>query len=65
VVEFKARSEKIYLPLGDTWKNAWTEQIYPGGQWVTVDAPLELIPLFLRGDCQLPIRNQQGEKNEQ
>jgi hypothetical protein len=30
-----------------------------GGQWITVEAPLDQIPLFLRGNSNLPIRETQ------
>jgi alpha-D-xyloside xylohydrolase len=56
VLEAGARSRKLYLPEGDRWTDAWTGQEYPGGQWMTVDAPLDRIPLFLRGGTRLPIR---------
>jgi alpha-glucosidase (family GH31 glycosyl hydrolase) len=44
------------LPAGTTWRDAWTDQVYDGGQWLSVDAPLERIPLFLRGESTLPIK---------
>ena len=56
VLEADARSRKVYLPVNDIWKNAWTDQTYQGGQWITVEAPLDQIPLFLRGNSNLPIR---------
>jgi alpha-glucosidase (family GH31 glycosyl hydrolase) len=46
----------VYLPANSIWKDAWTDQVHPGGQWISVEAPLERIPLFLRGDSSLPIR---------
>jgi alpha-D-xyloside xylohydrolase len=58
VVEANARTRDVYLPDGCTWKDAWTDQTYQGGQRITVDAPLERIPLFLREDVQLPIREE-------
>jgi alpha-D-xyloside xylohydrolase len=47
----------VYLPAGVVWRNAWTDQTHEGGKWVSVKAPLETIPLFLRGDANLPIRS--------
>jgi alpha-D-xyloside xylohydrolase len=55
VLEAGAREWKVYLPLGATWTDAWTGAEYEGGQTVTVDAPLERIPLFLRDGAVLPI----------
>ena len=50
-----ARGRKVYLPTGISWKDAWTGKVYPGGQTIHADAPLEKIPLFLRGEASLPI----------
>jgi len=50
-----AHSRRVYLPTGDTWHAAWTDEIHAGGQWITVEAPLNRIPLYTRGDAQLPI----------
>jgi len=49
-------SRLVYLPEGASWRDAWTDQRYEGGQWITANAPLERIPLFLRGDAHWPIR---------
>ncbi|TDU02585.1 alpha-D-xyloside xylohydrolase [Streptomyces sp. 846.5] len=55
VTEAGARSREVYLPAGAEWTCAWTGAAYQGGGTVTVDAPLERIPLFLRDGAQLPI----------
>jgi len=52
-----ARSREVYLPAGTTWTDAWTDESFDGGQWITADAPLEQIPLYLRGGARLPIRS--------
>ena len=49
------RSREVYLPVGSTWKNAHTGVCYAGGTTVTTDAPIDIIPLFLRDNAQLPI----------
>jgi len=56
VLEAGARRRKVYLPGGSSWKDAWTDQPHTGGQWIDAEAPLERIPLFLRGDAMLPIK---------
>jgi alpha-D-xyloside xylohydrolase len=50
------RSRRVYLPAGATWTDAWEDQTFDGGQWITADAPLERIPLYLRDGARLPIR---------
>lgn len=44
-----------YLPAGAWWTDAWTGETYEGGAAVTVDAPLDRIPLFLRDGARLPV----------
>ena len=55
VIEAGADSRQVYLPEGTTWRDAWTQECYEGGQWITAQAPMDQIPLYLRGDSQLPI----------
>jgi alpha-D-xyloside xylohydrolase len=55
VLEAGARSWEVYLPKGATWRDAWTGEEHEGGQTVTVPAPLDRIPLFLRDGAHLPI----------
>lgn len=56
IVEYQARSRQVYLPAGAKWTNVWTEQVFKGGQTILVDAPLEILPLFLRDGANLPIK---------
>jgi len=49
------RCRTVYLPSGVSWRDPYTGKIYEGGRRVTVDAPLEHIPLFLRGNSDLPV----------
>jgi alpha-D-xyloside xylohydrolase len=51
-----ARSRSVYLPPSTAWRDAWTGEISTGGQTVEAAAPLERIPLYLRGEAWLPIR---------
>lgn len=38
----------VYLPKGDDWVESATGREYQGGQCVEADAPLEVIPVFVR-----------------
>lgn len=49
------RKRTVYLPAGSDWKNVWDEESFAGGETITVDAPLNEIPLFLRAGIDLPI----------
>lgn len=54
VLEEGARKRNIYLPEGNwySWEKA---QPYNGGQVIEVDAPLHLIPLFIREGAIIPM----------
>ena len=55
ILEENTREHKLYLPSGTTWKDTWTNERYIGGQWITINAPLDIIPFFLKGEATLPI----------
>jgi alpha-D-xyloside xylohydrolase len=43
-----ATSREVYLPKGSDWTDAHTGKIYNGGQTIAVEAPIDVIPVFLR-----------------
>ncbi|MHC4503275.1 MAG: glycoside hydrolase family 31 protein [Planctomycetota bacterium] len=51
VTRFDVRSRDVYLPAGTDWTDAWTGKRLTGGQTVRADAPLEHIPVYVRGDA--------------
>lgn len=55
VIEAGVTSRSVYLPAGSQWTDAWTGQAYQGGQQVQVQAPIDVIPLFLKNGAKLPI----------
>jgi alpha-glucosidase len=58
------QSKKLYLPEGE-WLDWWSNKTYEGRQWLTVEAPLSKIPLFMRAGAVIPVRDVQeytGEK---
>lgn len=50
IMKYEARSREVYLPYGAEWTDAWTGKKLAGGQIVTADAPIEHIPVYIRGD---------------
>lgn len=48
VTEQGATSREVYLPAGCDWYNYWTSERLHGGQTVTVAAPIDTLPLFVR-----------------
>lgn len=55
VYAYHARSRDVYLPRGARWTNAWTGETRYGGETITVPAPLDQIPLFIRDDATNPL----------
>jgi len=55
VTQQGATSRKVYLPAGADWYNYWTNQRFSGGHTVTVAAPIDTIPLFVRAGSIVPL----------
>ena len=49
------RTQEVYLPSGDKWRDAWTDRVYEGGRIVTVRAELHQLPLFIRAGSPVEI----------
>jgi alpha-D-xyloside xylohydrolase len=58
IVEAGARQRAVYMPAGAEWKDAWSGEIFEGGQVVEADAPIERIPVYTRDGAALPLRPQ-------
>jgi alpha-glucosidase len=50
-----AVTRSVYLP-GGNWFNYWTGEKYAGKQYVHVVAPLDTIPLFVKGGSIIPMQ---------
>jgi alpha-glucosidase (family GH31 glycosyl hydrolase) len=50
VTRYEVRSRDGYLPAGTEWTDAWTGKKLQGGRTVKADAPIEHIPVYVRGD---------------
>jgi alpha-D-xyloside xylohydrolase len=55
VTEQGATSREVYLPAGTDWYNYWTNERVKGGQTITVAAPIDTIPLFVRAGSIIPL----------
>jgi len=55
VLEPGATSRDVYLPAGAEWYDYTNGARYSGGQTVTLDAPLERIPLLARAGSLIPL----------
>jgi len=54
VLERGKRIQEVYLPKGD-WYDFWSDVKYPGNSYIQVAAPLDRIPLFIKGGSIIPM----------
>jgi len=45
----------LYLPAGTSWIDFWTGKTLSGGQIITAEAPLDRIPILVKGGTILPM----------
>jgi alpha-glucosidase len=54
VLKEGARSREVYLPRG-RWYDFWSDEAYEGPARVRAEAPLDRVPLFVRGGAVVPM----------
>ena len=54
VLEQGATKRMVYLPVG-TWVNYWTGQRFSGGVHIIVDAPIDMMPIFIKDGSIIPM----------
>ena len=64
VTEQGRTTREVYLPAGVDWYNFWTNEKVHGGQRVTVNAPIDILPLFVRAGSILPLGEPVENTNE-
>lgn len=47
--------KEVYLPAATIWYDFWTGKTYEGGQRVTFDAPIDIIPLLVKAGAIIPM----------
>lgn len=55
VTEQGATQRTVYLPAGCDWYDYWTNQRLHGGQTIVAEAPIDVIPLFVRAGSIVPL----------
>jgi len=55
VYSYKARNREVYFPAENKWYDFYSNKQIEGGQKVSVEAPLERIPLFVPAGTILPV----------
>ncbi len=66
IVEAGQRTKTLYLPEGK-WIDFWNDRMYNGGDSITVPAPIDQIPLFVKAGSiipMLPVRESIGSSPE-
>jgi alpha-D-xyloside xylohydrolase len=54
VYAYKARSRKLYLPANTGWYNLYNGKYQEGGKYITADAPLDRMPLYVKAGSIIP-----------
>jgi len=55
VTEQGRTTRDVYLPAGTDWYNFWTNERVRGGRTITVKAPIDIIPIFVRAGSIIPL----------
>lgn len=55
VTEQGATKRAVYLPSGCDWYNYWTNERLHGGQTIVADAPIDVLPLFVKAGSIVPL----------
>lgn len=51
----KAKSRKVYLPAASKWYDFYTGKILNGGQTIDAEAPIDIMPLYVRAGSIIPM----------
>lgn len=49
------KSVPVYLPMGEKWYNFWTNESFDGGKIINCEAPIDIIPLYIKSGSILPM----------
>jgi len=49
------KTKELYLPKGADWYDFWTGEKQSGGQKVTKETPLDIIPIYIKAGSILPV----------
>jgi alpha-D-xyloside xylohydrolase len=56
IVDFtEKKSTNVYLPAGTVWYDFWTNEKHNGGQQITRESSIDLIPLYIKAGSIIPI----------
>ena len=52
-----ATKRRAYLPAGAKWTEVDTGEVHRGGKWIYCDAPLKVVPIFIKDGADVPIKS--------
>ncbi len=55
MVALPEKTRKVYLPGPAAWIDFWTGEKYAGGQTITVPAPIDIMPLYVKAGSIIPM----------
>lgn len=64
VYEYNARNREVYFPANSGWYDFYSGKFIEGGKALTVDAPYERIPLYVRAGAIIPYGEDMQYTNE-
>ena len=56
VLEYLAKTRKVYLPAGASWTDALTGKVYKGGQTLDYKVTIDNIPVFCKNGFNFKIK---------
>ena len=65
VTEQGRTTRRVYLPAGADWYDFWTNRRYRGGQSIVANAPIDVLPIFVRAGSILPLGEPVESTNEE
>jgi alpha-D-xyloside xylohydrolase len=65
VTEQGRTTRRVYLPAGAEWYDFWTNKRYRGGQTIVANAPIDVLPIFVRAGSILPLGEPVESTNEE
>ena len=51
----KVKSTELYLPAGTNWYDFWTGEVIVGGQSIEREAPIDILPLYVKAGSIIPM----------
>lgn len=54
-IDESLKIRRVYLPEGTGWYDFWTNQYYEGGREIEAEAPIDILPIYVKAGSILPM----------